>query len=379
METKKKICIKTWYGTCNYGSNLQAIGLSKTLEKLGYDVYFLKNFRLISFAARHPVMLYARLYNVIHLRKRKQFFIPEDYEISSERKKRLDCFAQNFFKEKIYIKSDEWNKDIKARMIFACGSDILWNPAIGYPSTNFLDFAYYAKLPCFSYASSVGALELPRKYFRAYRRYLGSMKAVGVREQSVADMLEPIISNKPTKVVDPSLLLSISEWDELVNKAELSVSIEPRGFILCYFVMSDDRYWEYVKKAEKNTSLQVVVLPMHMQDEKQPYSIVLDGTPYEFLWLIKNAAFICTDSFHACVASMIYHKEFYLLRRTRKSEDAKFNDFLERYHLEDRSVLDETSFTRKKEIDYSYADKQLDKDKEYSLDFLRNALEECEK
>ena len=31
-----------------------------------------------------------------------------------------------------------------------------------------------------------------------------------------------------------------------------------------------------------------------------------DGTPCEFIWLIKNAAFIVTDSFHASVFSFIY-------------------------------------------------------------------------
>ena len=314
---------------------------------------------------------------MINLKKRKKFFTPDGYEISEKRNIRTLEFKKEHFKEKTYTRSCDWNKDVKDGIIFACGSDILWNPATGYPSTNFLDFAYYAGLSRFSYASSVGAHELPRKYFKAYRRYLGSMKAVGVREEAVADMFEPILGFKPTKVVDPSMLRTADQWDEFANRAELSIEIDKRGFILCYFVMNDHRYWEYVKKVKETTGLQVIVLTMHKQDEEQGYVTVLDGTTYEFLWLIKDATFICTDSFHACVASMIYHKEFYLLRRTRKSEDAKYNDFLGRDKLEDRAVDVERKFERKEQIDYNYADQKLEEDRKFSLEFLKNTLEKC--
>ena len=374
---KRRICITTWYGTGNYGSNLQAIGLSKTLKQLDYEPYFIDKFRVKSFFLKHPVLLYARIINRINREKNKAFFSPVPYDLSPERKNRLDKFKSDNFMTKAYFTSAEWQEDIKDDVIFACGSDILWNPARGYPALNFLDVAYYAGLSRFSYASSIGALELPKKYYRAYKRYLGSMKAVGVREQTVVDMLEPIIGMRPTRVVDPSLLLTTSDWDEFADKAELSVKTDPKGFIVCYFVMNDPRYWEYVKKVEEETGFQIIVLPMHAQDEQRPYSIVLDGTPYEFLWLVKNAEFVLTDSFHACVVSMIYHKEFYLLRRTRNEEDAKYNDFLGRYHLMNRSISDESVFERNPDVDYTFADEQLKKDREFSMEFLKDALEKC--
>ena len=373
---KRKICIVTWFGTENYGSNLQAIGLSKTLKELQYEPFFMGKFKVMSFLIKHPTLLYARVINRINLKKRRAFFSPIPYFISSERKDRINKFKNDHFKVKNYYNLESWQKDINDHIIFACGSDILWNPARGYPAINFLDIAYYAGLSRFSYASSIGALELPKKYNNAYKRYLGSMKAVGVREEAVADMLGPILGFKPTKVVDPSLLRTAEQWDEFAEKAELSVNVE-KNFILCYFVMNDPRYWQYVKRMREATGLQIVVLPMHKQDEEQGYDVVLDGTTYEFLWLIKNAAFICTDSFHACVGSLIYHKEFYLLRRTRRSEDAKYDDFLGRYHLNDRAVLDESQFIRKPDIDYSYADQKLEEDRKFSLDFLKNTLDRC--
>lgn len=377
MVTKREICISTFFGTENYGSNIQAVGLARTFEQLGYEVSFVGAFRARLFKFQHPILLYARLINRINRKKNTAFFVPEPYQKTEKRMNRIQRFKEEQFRIKSIITYEDWKKCIKNRPIFVAGSDIIWNPARGYPAERFLDYAYYAKLPRFSYASSIGAKSLPAKYYRAYRRYLGSMVEVGVREQAVADMLEPIIHRKITKVVDPSLLRTAKEWDELADKAEISVPISEDGFILCYFVMSDLRYWEYVKKIREKTKKQVIVLPMHHLDEEQPYDVILDGTPYEFIWLIKNAEFVCTDSFHACAVSLLYEKDFYLLRRTRKAEDDKYDDFLKRYHLTNRIVTDENRFVQLPSTDYSYAREQLEKDREHSMLFIATALSKC--
>ncbi len=379
MKDSNDICIVTFFGTENYGSNIQALGLKHTLTSFGYGVSFLEKFSYKMFYIRHPKLTYARLVNKLQKKQRKAFFLPEEYKKTEERETRLKKFTKDNFTLKSYVSSAEWKKAIEDKTIFVSGSDIVWNPARGYPAVPFLDFAYYAGLSRFSYASSVGATKLPKKYYRAYKRYLGSMIEVGVREQSVVDMLEPIIHRKVTKVVDPSLLLTTDEWDKYAEKAKLSVPISKDGYILCYFVMKDSRYWEYVKKIREKTNKQIIVLPMHHIDEEQPYDIVLDGTPYEFIWLIKNADFICTDSFHACAVSLLYQKEFYLLRRTRKAEDAKYDDFLNRYHLTERIVSDENVFNLKPCTDYTYAQEQLKKDRNFSMEFLKKVIAECQK
>lgn len=374
---KREICIKTWYGTDNYGSNLQAIGLSETLKVLGYDVYFLKRFMVIPFMLKHPSMFFARVYNAFNLKKSKKFFTPVPYIVSDKRKERLVRFKSEHFKEKEYKTLDDWYIDVINNVIFVAGSDIIWNPAKGYPATSFLDFAYYAKLNRFSYASSVGAQELPRKYYKAYKKYLGSMKGVSVREQAVANMFEPIIQKNVVKVLDPTFLLSREYWEEFSKKAKIPVGINCSNFVLVYFVMEDPRYWDYVRKIKEQTGFKIIVLPMHHSDENQPFDIITDGTPYEFVWLIKNACFVCTDSFHACVLSIIFHKEFYLIRRKRKSEDDKYNDLLTRYHLTDRIVTNETNFLRNEKVDYAYADKYIESDRNDSMNYLIRTLEEC--
>lgn len=373
----KDVCIVTWYGKANYGTSIQALALAKVLEARGYHVSFLKRFMVKPFLIRHPVLLYARVMKKIGSRKRNAFFTPVPYRLSEERQQRIREFNRENYRELSITTTSEWRRIIGRKTIFAAGGDILWNPARGYPAEPFLDFAYYAGLPRFSYGSSVGSRELPKKYHRAYRRYLSSMKEIGVREQAVADMLEPIVHRKVNRVADASLLLTEREWNEYADRAQVSVPVQPGGFVLCYFVMNDPRYWEYAAKVREAAGLQMIVLPMHELDEQQPYDVIRDGTLCEFIRLIRDAAFICTDSFHACAISLIYRKEFYLLRRSRKAEDDKYDDFLKRYRLTDRIVRDEQVFERKPDTDYSHAGQQLAEDVLNSLAYLDKVLEEC--
>ena len=344
------------------------------MQRCGLEVSYMHKFHVVSQFLRHPILLYARLRNKILSRKKRTFFSPSPYSISETRENRLDEFAAKHYREVSFLDNASWKKTVASNTVFVAGSDIIWQPALGYPAKNFLDFAVLAGLPCFSYASSIGSPDLPKKYHRAYRRYLGAFRDISVREEAAAKMLEPIICKPVTKVVDPTLLLDSSDWNTFSDQAQLSVEAAPSGFVFCYFVMDDQRYWDYVASVHEQTGLQVIVLPMHYRDEEQPYSIVLDGTPYEFVWLIKNAEFVLTDSFHACAFSLQYEKEFYLIRRTRKAEDDKYNDFLGRYNLISRVVDSEKPFERRRETDYSCAIKQLAKDRADSYAFLQKAV-----
>lgn len=372
----RRICIVTYYNSNNYGSRLQATALSYILNKMGYETCFLKDFKARMFTLRHPALVFARLYNRMHKSEREAFFTPIKYEISDKRKRRLEEYTSEHFRV-LNINNDiDWCRIKKEKTIFVAGSDIIWQPANGYPSRFFLDFAVFAGLSCFSYASSLGALSLPRRYNNAYRRYLSAYKGIGVRENKTIELLMPIIEQEITKVVDPTLLLTKDDWDKFAEHAEHDGDID-KPYIFCYFVMNDKRYWNYLEKVVSETDLNVIVLPMHNIDEEQPYKIVKDGTPYEFIDLIRNAEFILTDSFHTCIFSIIYQKEFYLLRRARKAEDAKYDDLLGRYGLSDRTMAANTKFERKKEIDYQRIGEMIEKDRAISITFLKNTLAKC--
>ncbi|MBO4456367.1 MAG: polysaccharide pyruvyl transferase family protein [Butyrivibrio sp.] len=375
MDDKRiKVCIATMYGTENYGSNLQAIALSLALEKLGCNVFFLKKFRVWPYIIGHPALFFSRALNVFMKKRRRRFFSPVKYEISDERRKALSQFVKENYISKIYDNTGEWKKAIGEETVFVAGSDLIWNPYRGYPASYFLDFAYYAGLKRFSFASSVGTKTLPVKYHRAYRRYIGTMYSIAVREQNVADMLSEIIGRRVSRVADPVFLLTADEWAAFGEKASAEASVSG-DYILCYFVMNDPGYWDYIRKVSEATVMQVVVLPMHDIDEKTPYKIIKTGTPYEFVKLIRDAEFICTDSYHATVLSLIFKKEFYLLRRKRKDEDDKFAEIIGRYGIDSRVVNRDKDFLRDKEIRYDEIYPIMEAERNSSMDYLKEALD----
>ena len=370
--------IETLYRGINYGSRLQAFGLARYLANCGYKPVMVDNFKVPSVFAKHPSIFAARVHNRLHLKERHKFFLPSPYDISDTRMKRLAAYEEANIEEALFVDSRSWEEALANNPIFVAGSDIMWHPARGYPARHFLDYAVTAGAPCFSYASSIGAKELPKKYYHAYRKYLGAFASISVREEASIKLLEPIVGKPIIKVVDPTLLHEPNVWDELAAKAELSQPISDKGFAVCYFVMDDPRYWEYVAKIQAETNLQVVVLPMHHADEEQPYTVILDGTPYEFVWLIKHANMVVTDSFHACCFSLLYQKDFYLIRRTRASEDDKYNDFLGRYELANRVVANTSFFEPKEETDYSFALEKLQNDRIDSMAFIEGTLAQIE-
>lgn len=368
-----KIIITTPYEGANYGTRIQATALFTYLQNLGHEVFFMKDFCVTSFMLKHPSLLFSRMINRLTLHKRRKFWHPVPYSISDSRKERLDEFSRDNYKQIIINSKKKWKRIIENNAIFIVGSDILWQPANGYPSRYFLDFVYYSPLTRLAYGPSLGAQSLPKKYYRAYKKYLSGFKFIGMREQAAANLMSSIIDKEVYKVVDPSMLLTTDEWDSFANKAKISIPLEEK-YVLCYFVMNDPKYWQYVAKATEQLGMQVVVLPMHSLDEEQPYTIVKDGTPYEFIYLIKNASVIITDSFHASVMSFLYNREFYTLTRTRIDENEKYRDLFQRYSLSSRFVTDETRFVRETNTDYSLGKRVFDNDRMESIRLINSFL-----
>lgn len=369
-------CIVTFSGSRNYGTLLQAYALSEVLKSKGVDsVSLLESFDAYRYIMSDPVMAGARISNKLMGVRRRKFFRPVPYKVLRERDERLNQFRRDNYTS-LRIDDANWDDVIARGTVFIAGGDIIWQPAMGYPSRYFLDFAVCAGLPCFSYGSSFGAQHLPRRYYNGYRRYLQKYAAVGVREEAGVRLLDGVIDSQVVKqVLDPTLLAEMSLWDSFADNAEISVELSSQGYVLCYFVMDDPRYWEFAAKVGEDTGLQVIALPMHNSDEDKPFGMVLDGTPYEFVWLIKHATIVLTDSFHACCFSMLYEREFYLMRRTRLDEDDKFNDFLRKYSLEDRAIASEATFEQKGIPGYTHAREILTDERMKSHAFLEAALE----
>ena len=103
--------------------------------------------------------------------------------------------------------------------------------------------------------------------------------------------------------------------------------------------------------------------------------------PFEFLNLIKYAKYVCTDSFHGCVFSTIYEKNYYAFKRfsdqDKMSTNTRVVDLLERFGLINRLVEHDEELNLNK-INYESVNYNVQQFREESRSFLIRALEKGE-
>ena len=370
----KKICIATWYGPTNYGTALQAVALSHYLTIYGYEVCYVEDKRKIEGPKKNKGFMYK-----VNELFTGRWFARRKYHNDLIEKNRLQSRFINKYASVFIIYSDadiiKLNKSID---IFIAGGDQIWNPFV-YENVFLLSVADKDKLKI-SYGTSVGVKSIPEELKNKYKKYLLRFNKISVREEQSAKALIEIVGKEIDVVVDPTLLLSSDEWSFLLEEAEIEKRNFQTPYILCYFVGTRKTYWKYVKKIQKKTGYKVIVIPINNEAYMNPYEKYVKVSPAEFLWLIKNATIICTDSFHATIFSIQYNKEFYVLKRfldtDEDSQNGRLVDLLTDLCLENRIIHNESTFVRSKEIDFAFVQMQLQIERRISAEWLKNALRE---
>ena len=183
-------------------------------------------------------------------------------------------------------------------------------------------------------------------------------------------------------VCDPTLLFNKEEWMSIQKEERL---IKDK-YIFCYFLGKTIEYRKFAERLKEKTGYKIVSLN-HL-DEYVKYSdqfadeAPFDIGPSEFLNLIRNAEFVCTDSFHGTVFSLINQKKFFVFRRyqskSKVSTNSRLDSLLKIVNLSDRMLNgnEDVEEWMKKEIDYQVVSNKLEEFREDSKAFLRGALDE---
>lgn len=370
----KNVVIATWYGPANYGTALQAVALKHYLECKSFNVEFLEDYRKTVNSNKTPA---TQMINKI-----KKVFNPFFwYKLPYRKKMKIKMNLQSEYVKKytktFCLKSKEDIEKInKFTDIFISGGDQIWNPYV-FTTGFMLDFVNDDKLKI-SYGTSVGVKEIPSQFSTIYNRLLSRYKAISVRENQSANALYSVINKEVAIVLDPTMLLTGEEWSFLLEDAHINPAAFDYPYILCYFVGTRKTYWDYVGKMRNKTGYQVIVIPINDEAYKNKFRKCIEVSPAEFLWLIKNAAIVCTDSFHATIFSILFGKEFYTLKRfldnSKESQNGRLEDLLSRYELKNRLIGNESTFTILEKIDYATIYENIEQERVISKQWLENAL-----
>lgn len=194
------------------------------------------------------------------------------------------------------------------------GSDQLWLPVNLYGGLYTLSYVP-AHINTVSYATSFGMSELPGY---AHVRAAGFLKRIGhlsVREDAGQAMVRALAGREAEITCDPTLLLSTEDWAALAQERRAL----PAPYIFCYLLGKNETARETARQLKARTGYPIVTL-RHMNEyipkdegfgDLAPY----DVAPGDFIALIRDAAYVITDSFHGTVFSLLHHKRFLTFAR----------------------------------------------------------------
>ena len=207
--------------------------------------------------------------------------------------------------------------------------------------------------------------------------YLRNFKYISVRESKGKELIEELkLDNYVDVVCDPTLLLNFNEWRNLYNNKS-EVLMDKDSYIFCYFVGGMKVHYENIKQIAIQLNKKIVTISLNNQDNDFSDCIYVDGGPYEFLYLIDNARYICTDSFHAIALSLTFNKMFTVFDRNftfGKPQNSRIVEILKRYNMKD-CLFSESKVLINDNLDYNRVNELIDDDREKSIQILKKYLE----
>ena len=311
-------------------------------------------------------------------------FSKNDYaRLSKVRSDRFDAFGKKYFrlssryssKEELGKKCDENYSSVLV------GSDQLWLPgniAADYYTLNFVP----TTVNSIAYATSFGQSSLPKDSAKKATIFLKKIKHIGVREESGQKLVKKLAGRNVPVVCDPRLLFTGDEWMKIQKKEPIIKG----KYILCYFLGNNPPHREFAEKLKKETGCKIVALT-HLDEFVKSDEGYADETPYnidpaDFLNLIRNAEYVCTDSFHCSVFSILYKKEFYTFRRynrnTRQSTNSRLDTLFKITGIEGRLLAGDEKIVDCLNIktDFDEAHKKLAGVRQQSYEYLKVALQD---
>lgn len=351
----------------NYGGILQAYALQTVLERMGHEVRhieirpFLKKSCFARF--KHRFSPYKKMFMLM--------------AIPDSRTKDIGRYTWLFTYK--HIKIDEYGDigEISKHKYdaFVVGSDQIWRKKYVELCTPFkiqsafLDFTSDWDVKRISYAASFGTdgWECNKQETEELQKIVETFKAISVREASGVELCKQYLHRDAVHLVDPTMLLNLYDYERLIRGKH-----KKKSGIMTYILDEDQKKLmviEHVKSA-----LNMPVFSSNIPDNKhdsKPCGVI--QPPVE-VWLcgFRDSDFVITDSFHACVFSIIFNKPFVVVINKERGA-SRIVSLLEMFQQTHR-IIDETHQFIITDTLLSKPDCELDIYRRVSFNFLKEHL-----
>ena len=257
------------------------------------------------------------------------------------------------------------------------GSDQVWNPSEQYGIDNvyFLDFkTSNTNVKKISYAPSFGKDNLDEKYKDEISKLISKLDSISIREISGQNIIENLVSIKPTLVPDPTVL--VSDYKRIMN----NYHTEEKDYIFCYYLRSRENIGEIAEYISQKENLQIYS-PHNPHKRWKEIGTTIHPGPREWLYLLNNSKFVITNSFHGTMLSILLNKPFIVVG-IGSGEKSKYNEramnILKQCGLENRfiSKFDKNKVDKLKseKIDWIEVNKKMNYLKNEGINFLISSI-----
>ncbi len=255
---------------------------------------------------------------------------------------------------------------------YVVGSDQIWSTGMEeYFLPGIVD-----KAKCIAYAASIGLQEdAPGLRKDILKKYIPKFKYVSVREYVHAALIEKICGRKCACLLDPVLLLDSADYERLMAREGL----RQEKFIFFFWIKHDKEYMQGVEFA--NSLSRLLGIPIvHSLNFAPEYMFCNDGGCMQFegienfLWYVKNAEYVVTNSYHATLFAIQFRVPFYtFIVQTMRS---RIDTLCQRFAIKDRVITGYLPMGSVcKDIDFDAIWGQIREQRKESFRYLREALE----
>lgn len=363
----------------NFGGILQAYALQRSLEKFGHSAILIDKSRYVSLGPwykKYPVYIKRGINRYI---LGKDIIVKADVE-QNRVPKAIAKYTEPFIEKNIKRIYTKDFSNIKERYfdVLIVGSDQIWRPQYFFTKIEnaFLGFAKDWDVRRIAYAASFGTeeWEYTEEQTNNCAALLKKFNAVSVRESSAVRLCNDNFGVKAEHVLDPTMLLGKENYIKLFKDYNAAQS---DGNLFCYILDEGEEKKNIIDYAEKEKGLKPFFVNSRYEDPNAPLEERIQQPVEKWLRAFYDAEFVITDSFHACVFSIIFNKPF-IVYGNKDRGLARFNSLLSIFELEERivSTKEEALKTLTAPIDWNKVNLIHEQWKEKSMSFLIENLKQ---
>lgn len=365
-----KIGIVSFHREPNYGTMLQACALAQALRQCGVAAEY------IHYSPWPKPPCWKRMAKQLAARLGRREKGEFAFFQSRPFRPTLRAF-QHFLARHIPVSGTHYYADTVQRALhcydrFLVGSDQTWSPLLNKPPYSPFTLSFVPEgSRRLAYAPSLGTTSPSPSYLEWLAAETREFAALSCRERTNCHLLSQATGREVTCVLDPTLLLTSTQWDTLARPS----SLRPRSYVLAYILGEKPQPVAFAERVGAAMGLPVYYLPTrpcHLH-----HAHLLDAVgPDTFLGLIRDAACVVTDSFHGTVFSINYEVPFYSFtkRSGEQTDNDRILEVLSQLGLASR-FREDADTTLSPPIDYAPLRHQLESLRASSWHYLRSCLQ----